>query len=206
MWFWKKKDDKKNKGDQDGKKADARKPEDREVMLNEMERELDRMVPGLGRVFREIERELEKSIPEMFMMVDENSKAGRRPMYRGIHIVVGPDGVPRVREFSGAEGPMNKRGKEGEYKEPLVDVFEGEEEITITAELPGVKEEDINVNVDGKRVEILAEDDGPFKYKKVVELRDFISPRESRATFNNSILEINARKSGRPEKGKIAIG
>lgn len=208
MWFWKKKDkDNKKKDDRENdKKEKTREPDEHELMLQEMERELDRVLPGLGRMFREIEKELERTMPEMIRMMEGGAKAtGKRPVCKGIHIVIGPDGVPRVREFGGAGEPAGNRVKKKDYKEPLVDVFDRGEEIIITAELPGVEKENVSVGVEGKKVEILAKDEGPFKYRKVLKLKEYIDPKRSRATFKNSILEITAKKSKTPLEGAITI-
>ena len=208
MWFWKKKDkDNKKKDDNgDDKKGEVKEPDEHELMLREMERELDRVLPGLGRMFREIEKELERTMPEMIRMMEGGAKATRRrPVCKGIHIVIGPDGVPRIKEFENIGEPAGNRVKKKDYKEPLVDVFDRGEEIIITVELPGVQKENVNVGVEGKKVEILAKDEGPFRYRKVLTLKEYIDPRKSKATFKNSILEITARKSKTPLEGIITI-
>jgi len=169
------------------------------------------MMPGLGRMFREIERELERTMPEMLRMMEEMTREmretpERQPVYRGIRIVIGPDGVPRIEQFGNVRRTADGRPRVAKYREPLVDVFDRGEEITVTAELPGVEKEDIEVSVDGKTLEILARGEGPFKYRKVVTLRDFIDPERSKAIFKNGILEITAKKSKSPAEGTIVIG
>ena len=208
MWFWKKKKEKKNEKDGDKKKDEIKEPDEHEIRLHEMERELDRVMPGLGRMFREIERELERTMPEMLKMMEETTKEmqknpGKQPMYRGIHIVIGPGGPPRIGEFGKTAGGKEKIIK---FREPLVDVFDRGDEVVITAELPGVEKENVKVCVDGKTLEILARGDGPFKYKKALALEEFVDIKGSRAVFNNGILEITVKKSKTPAEGSIAIG
>lgn len=202
MWPWKKKKEKKD--------DEIKEPDEHELMLREMERELDRMMPGMGRMFRELERELERTMPEMLrmmeqMMAEMQKSPEGQPVFRGIRIVIGPDGIPRVEEFGNVRKTPDGRPRIAKYREPLVDVIERDDEVIITAELPGVEKKDITVSVDGKIVEIRAEGEGPFKYQKAIGLKGFVDPKTSKAVFNNGILEITAKKASRPGKGKIKV-
>ena len=210
MWFWKKKKEKKNEKDGDKKKDGIKEPDEHEIRLHEMERELDRVMPGLGRMFREIERELERTMPEMLKVMEETTKEmqknpGKQPMYRGIHIVIGPNSPSHIGEFGNAGKMADGKAKTAKFREPLVDVFGKGDEVVVTAELPGVEKENIKICVEGKTLEILASGDGPFKYKKALELEEFVDVGGSKAVFNNGILEITVKKSKTPAKGSIAI-
>lgn len=200
MWPWKRKKKKEDRNDE------MREPTEEDLALREMERELDRMMPGMGKIFRQIREELERMMPEMVETIEELSRMPPRSgtAFRGVRIIIGPDGVPRVEQFGNVRKTPDGRPKV-EYREPLTDIFEGEDDYTITVELPGVEKDDIRVNVDGKVLEIIAEGEGPFKYRKALGLMTFVDPKESRARFNNGILEIIAKKAGRPKKGSIAV-
>jgi HSP20 family protein len=70
------------------------------------------------------------------------------------------------------------------HRQPIVDVMEGKEGITIIAELPGVSQEDLNLNLEGETLEITA---GPFSKKIAL-------PRSAKLiidkSFKNGILHL----------------
>ncbi|MFZ3149075.1 MAG: Hsp20/alpha crystallin family protein [Methanothrix sp.] len=70
------------------------------------------------------------------------------------------------------------------YRQPIVDVMEGTDGITIIAELPGVSEEDLLMNLDGETLEITA---GQFS-KKIAMPRSAKSIIEK--SFKNGILHL----------------
>ncbi|MCK9406125.1 MULTISPECIES: Hsp20/alpha crystallin family protein [Methanothrix] len=70
------------------------------------------------------------------------------------------------------------------HRQPIVDVMEGKDGITIIAELPGVSEEDLLMNLEGDSLEITA---GQFS-KKIVMPRPAKSIIEKR--FKNGILHL----------------
>ena len=205
MWPWKKK--KGNEPQADDNDDELKEPTEEELALREMERELDRMMPGMGKLFRQMQKELERVMPEMVKMLEQISVQPPKngAAFRGVRIVIGPDGVPRVEEFGNVQKAPDGKPRVTQYREPLTDIFEGEDEYTITVELPGVEKRDVRVNVDGKIIEVVAEGDGPFKYRKAVGLKDFVDPRASKAHFNNGILEIVAKKAGKPMSGEIEV-
>jgi HSP20 family molecular chaperone IbpA len=70
------------------------------------------------------------------------------------------------------------------HRQPIVDVMEGKDGITIIAELPGVSEEDLKMNLEGETLEITA---GQFS-KKIVMPRPAKSIIEK--SFKNGILHL----------------
>lgn len=69
---------------------------------------------------------------------------------------------PRTRQVPSASSFLGPR-------EPLVDIFQEEDDITVLAELPSVNEEDIYIKADGKSLTITAEN-ATRRYLKIVEL------------------------------------
>ncbi len=191
MWPWKKKKKEEPRDD------DLKEPTEDEIMLREMERTLDRLMPGMGKMFRMLTEEIEEMMAA--------PPRGSQHAFKGIRIVIGPDGTPRIEEFGNIRKTPGGKPTVSEYREPLTDVYEGEDEYTITVELPGVDRKDIRVSVDGKIVEIVAEGEGPFKYRKAIGLSSFVDPKTSKARFNNGILEIVAKKAGKPKRGVIEL-
>ena len=70
------------------------------------------------------------------------------------------------------------------HRQPIVDVMEGKDGITIIAELPGVSLEDLNLNLEGDTLEITA---GPFS-KKIALPR--IAKSIIEKSFKNGILHL----------------
>jgi len=134
---------------------------------------------------------------------DELEKMSQNPNARvyGYSMRIGPDGKPQIREFGnvkpkGTSGLMMHAGEEepqrGEptpEREPLVDVFTSKGKTTVVAELPGVAEEDINVALSGKRLEINV-DKGKRKYFRQIELPKKFNKKKMKKKYNNGVLEL----------------
>ncbi len=106
-----------------------------------------------------------------------------------------------------------------DYKMPLVDMYETPEEIVIKAEMPGVRKEDIVLNVSPTEIEISAEikDEkeknvqGYHKRERLIKrfyrslvLPTKVSTEKVKAKFENGILEIRLKKE-KSEKKRVAI-
>jgi len=86
-----------------------------------------------------------------------------------------------------------------EEKEPIVDVFEGEGNITIMVELPGAAEKDVHWDVEGNTLTIRA-GTSEVKYHKEIVLPAQVEKNGAESTFRNGILEVKLRKK---QKGSI---
>lgn len=78
-------------------------------------------------------------------------------------------------------------------REPLIDIFEEEDYITVLAELPGVSEKDINIKADENTLTITAEN-AKKKYLQVVRLPAPIKKGRVKVTYKNNILQVRLRK------------
>jgi len=119
----------------------------------------------------------------------------------GFSVHTGIGGVPQVEHFGNIR--TTQEGPEiAEVREPLVDLFDETEEILIVAELPGVQEEEIQVEIQD---DILAlETTGERKYAKEVLLPSAspggagmpspIDPASLTKTYKNGILELRLKK------------
>jgi HSP20 family protein len=109
----------------------------------------------------------------------------------GFTVRTGIGGIPRVERFGNIRatehGPVV-----AEVREPLVDVFDEGEEVLIVAELPGVGEGELRVDVQD---DILAlETTGERKFAKEILLPERVDPGSLRQAFTNGILELRLRK------------
>ena len=107
-----------------------------------------------------------------------------------------------------------------DVREPIVDVWEDDEHVFVTAELPGVSKDNIDLNVTENAVEIKAElksekkEEGKEERKvfrsfssfyKYVSLPSAVDPETAEATFSNGVLEVKIRKQKVEKKRKVEI-
>ena len=106
----------------------------------------------------------------------------------GINIRTLADGRPSVQSFGNIKktprGPVVE-----EVREPIVDVFEEPKEIHIIAEMPGIEEKDVNLEIKGDILNIstLGED---RKYQKEILLPRSVKSEDMTWTYRNGILEV----------------
>ncbi|MBS3772940.1 MAG: Hsp20/alpha crystallin family protein [Candidatus Thermoplasmatota archaeon] len=123
------------------------------------------------------------------------------PYIYGWSLRVGPDGKPQFREFGNVSPSENMRPEQlSSKREPLVDVVENEETITITAELPGVAKEDIELETTEDTLTINVDDD-QREYYKEVELPAEVDTDSATATYQNGILDIELHKAEQKKTG-----
>lgn len=106
----------------------------------------------------------------------------------GFTVKMGLGGVPTVEQFGNiretAKGPTVE-----EVREPIVDVFDEEDKVLVIAELPGVEESSINLEVKDDILTISAEDKDR-KYNKEVLLPSAVDVNTMKTSYKNGILEI----------------
>jgi HSP20 family protein len=150
------------------------------------------------RIFRNMERMWESFFKDINFDQIEPGKT----YVHGFNIRVGPDGKPRIEEF----GNKPKKIDEGktivsEEREPLTDVIEGDEEIFITVEIPGVTKNEINLNITNSTIDI--DVDSPTrKYQKSIDLPCSVKPDKTKATYKNGILDIVLKRKEKKKGNK----
>lgn len=158
---------------------------------------------GLGGLFKGIEKlvDLAADLKEAGGEIKKEGqidlgqlKEGMKGVF-GFSIRTAVGGKPIVEPFGNIRktprGPTIE-----EEREPITDVFDEKEAIRVYAEMPGVDEEDIRINLKDDILEISAKR-GERKYRKEVLLP--IKPTSEALTskFKNGVLEITIRKQGR---------
>jgi len=120
-----------------------------------------------------------------------NLKEGMKGVF-GVSIKTAVGGKPVVESFGNvkktAEGP-----KVEEEREPITDVFDEDEEIRIYAEMPGINEADIRLDLKEDILDISAQT-GDRKYHKEVLLPSRVQADTMTSSYNNGILEVKAKK------------
>ncbi len=109
----------------------------------------------------------------------------------GVRVRTMADGSPSIQPFGNIKktpkGPVVE-----EVREPIVDVFDEPERTHIVAEMPGIEEKDINLEIKGDIVNISAEGENR-KYQKEVLLSRQAKPEDMTWTYKNGILEIKIK-------------
>jgi HSP20 family protein len=184
------------------KDDDWRKEFDRFFDMNEMDHE-----------FESMRRYMDKILESM--MHGEIDTKRINPFVYGFSMRVGPDGQPHIQRFGNttldkpvvdSESVETDEGREtiGD-REPLTDVIESENSISITVEIPGVEKNDVNLEVVND-ILVINVDTPNRRYFKEVELPTAVDPSSAKATYNNGVLDITLVKTAKDRKGtKIVV-
>ncbi|MDE1869007.1 MAG: Hsp20/alpha crystallin family protein [Candidatus Micrarchaeota archaeon] len=78
-------------------------------------------------------------------------------------------------------------------REPLVDIIDRPNGVSVIAEIPGIKKSNIEVTSNGSNLKIVA-NEKDRSYNKAIALPHSINPHTASAVYNNGILEINLDK------------
>jgi HSP20 family protein len=101
-------------------------------------------------------------------------------------------GKPVIESFGNiretARGPVVE-----EVREPMVDVFDEPDHILVIAELPGVSENEIKLEVSGDILNLSASDKDR-KYAREILLPGKVKSESVKTSYNNGILEITLEK------------
>jgi HSP20 family protein len=154
---------------------------------------------GLGGLFKGIEKlvDLAGKLEEKGGMNKEGEinldhiKKGMKGVY-GFTINTAAGGSPKVETFGNIkktpEGP-----KVDAEREPITDIFDEKSEVIVLAEMPGIEESDIKIDLKEDMLEITA--NGKSRtYRKEMLLPVKASMKDLTRKFTNGILEIRIKK------------
>ena len=145
------------------------------------------------------DREYKKFLERWFDTLDEieNIKEQDQPgtYVYGFTYRLGADGKPEFKEFGNIPRAYQEDSEVPslEYREPITDVQNREQETDITLEIPGVTKKDISIETSDNTLIIKVDNDGR-KYYKEVELVDSILPENVKASYSNGVLDIIVKK------------
>ncbi|KAG2478048.1 MAG: Heat shock protein HSP20 [Nitrosopumilales archaeon] len=122
------------------------------------------------------------------------------PFCYGYTMTVGPDGKPVVKQYGNAKPELSPKS---DTREPLVDTLVDDKEkiVKLVAEMPGVEKKDVKIVVDGKIVNIDAEN-GDKKYHVKVPIQHKVDENSVKASYKNGILEIIFKQIEEKPTGK----
>jgi HSP20 family molecular chaperone IbpA len=98
----------------------------------------------------------------------------------------------RTREARGEGSFQAVEGQEIASRDPLVDVVLSPDTIHITAEMPGGREDELRVRVDGLR--LILEGDGEKRYYASVDLPEDVDPLSLEYTSRNGVLDATLKR------------
>jgi HSP20 family protein len=155
---------------------------------------------GLGGLFKGIESlvDLASKLKEAGGEINKEGEIDLSKLREGMKGVFGfsvktaVGGKPVVESFGNvrksAHGPTVE-----EEREPLTDVFDEDEEIRVYAEMPGVKEKDIQLDLKEDILDISAQS-GDRKYHKEILLPTTVRAETMTSSYSNGILELKVKK------------
>lgn len=120
-----------------------------------------------------------------------NLKKGMKGVF-GVSVRTAVGGKPVVEPFGNVKKTPKGPTVE-EEREPITDVFDEEKDIRIYAEMPGVNETDIKLDLKGDILDISAQS-GDRKYHKEVLLPAKAKTETMSSSYNNGILEVTVQK------------
>jgi len=118
-------------------------------------------------------------------------KKGMKGVF-GFSIKTAVGGEPIVEPFGNIKKTPKGPTVE-EEREPITDVFDEKEDVRVYAEMPGVNEKDVKMELKGDILDISAQT-GDRKYHKEVLLPTKVKPGTLTSSYKNGILEIKIKK------------
>ncbi|WP_455391556.1 archaeal heat shock protein Hsp20 [[Eubacterium] cellulosolvens] len=151
--------------------------------------------------------EMRKNMNKMFRDAIKGfpeASLSKKPFVYGFSVRIGPDGIPHIQQFGDTKlrSPGSPREAPEGSREPLTDIIEADDRVTITLELPGVEKKDINLEAveDSLTIDV---DSETRKYHKKIRLPENLDLDTIDANYKNGVLDIVIkRKKERPKKGK----
>jgi HSP20 family protein len=157
--------------------------------------------PWFSDIFNEFDR-IEYMMDEMMRQAFQPPSKGRdrtkirRPKIYGFSMTMGPKGKPIIKEFGNfrPKRPFGAQIREiKEEREPLIDVFDEGKDVTIFAQLPGLKREDIDIQVTETQVTISVNTKEHSYYKKL-QLPAIVDPKSVQISYKNGVLQTRLQK------------
>jgi HSP20 family protein len=148
---------------------------------------------GIGSLLDLVSRMAEEGAEEASRTGEVKALGGKLQGVYGFSVRLGLGGRPVIQQFG------NIRDAQGgavvtETREPLVDVLEEEDQLSVIAEIPGVEEQDVVLHLEGDVLEIAATAQDR-KYWKEVLLPWAVDPEPVHSSCRNGVLEVKYHKA-----------
>jgi HSP20 family protein len=159
-----------------------------------MDSSLGGILKGFGDLVEKL-NELAETGHELSKTGEIRGAGGQTRGIYGFSVKVGlGDEGPRLEPFGNIRrDAQSGRTEVQEVREPMVDIFEEDDCLLVLAELPGIAQQDIRIDLKDDVLTISAER-GDKKYRKEVLLPRSVSKEKMQITCNNGVLEIKCPK------------
>ena len=171
-------------------------------LFNDLFRDLD----GFDEIFEDFEHEMNTDLAKMINKSESEDLDRSEPFIYGYSINIDENGKAEINEFGNIKADSDENLEVKESREPLVDLIDGKNSITVVIEIPGVKKSDIKIEI--KESKLLVSSTNSMHYYKEIPLESKIISSSARAKYNNGILEIIINKDNNDdddEKNIVAI-
>ena len=153
------------------------------------------LIKGLGK-FIDLVEEVEEAGGKIERKGEIKGLGEKTKGIYGFSIRTGVGERPKIQTFGNIR-PVKEKAKPKfkitETREPMVDVFDEKDHILVVAELPGVLEESIKLDLKGD-ILILEAGDEKRKYSKEILLPAKVDFEEREVSFKNGVLEVKMKK------------
>ena len=155
---------------------------------------------GLGGLFKGVEKliDLAAELKDAGGALKQEGEVDLSHLRKGMKAVYGfsvktmDGGKPVVEQFGNIK-KTPKGPRVEEEREPITDLFDEKDEVRICAEMPGLNEGDIKLDLKDDILEITART-GDRKYCKEVLLPIKAKPENMTFAYRNGILEVKIKK------------
>ncbi|MCQ6962227.1 archaeal heat shock protein Hsp20 [Methanolobus chelungpuianus] len=144
--------------------------------------------------FRDIEDIIEHMMERFGVDLDDLS---RQPFVYGFSISQRPGEEPEINEFGSMLSPDEDRFTRPQMRvderKPFIDVCEIDGSVHVTAELPGIEKEEIELRATEDSLNLVAVCEEQ-KYDESIKLPATVDPDSGKATYRNGVLEVILEK------------
>lgn len=124
------------------------------------------------------------------------------------------------RPWTGLTWPEGFRFRGLGFQEPAIEIYEEKDEVVVKAEIPGLKREDLEIDVSGNLLTIKGEkkqteevkEKGYYysersygSFTRTVEIPKEIQPDKGRAGFKDGVLEVRFPKTEEAKRKEVKI-
>ena len=117
-----------------------------------------------------------------------------KPLTLGFSIKINNQGQPIVEEHGNMEQVSTEKQVSYNSLEPMADVMDGQEDVIITVEIPGMNEQDIQVKFFGESGIVIEAKNSDIAYFKEINLSAQILKESVQKKYTNNILEVLIHK------------
>lgn len=147
---------------------------------------------GIGNLIDSFEKVMEEGKEEITQTGEIKGFPGKAKGVYGFSVKMGIGGTPVVEKFGNIK--ETEMGVEvEETRDPLTDVIEEENKVSVIIEIPGVDEDKIKTEIKGDILNIEAHNKDR-KYAKEILLPCVVNEKDIKYSYNNGILEITLSK------------